>query len=173
VIRWFKFSAVGIAGAGVQLVTLSLLLKLHLNYLPATALAVETALLHNYVWHSLWTWRGRPGSLWRFQLSNGMVSICSNLILMRVLTGWAGIPAVPANLAAIAITSVLNFWLADRWVFYRSALRAASTVARSESLGSEETIGRTIQPRPVGMSRESEIARHSIYRPSRRGSISQ
>jgi len=73
VIRWVRFSAVGIAGTGVQLLALWLLLKLRMNYLAATALAVEAAVLHNYVWHSLWTWRGLTGSLWRFQLSNGLV----------------------------------------------------------------------------------------------------
>lgn len=118
-IRWLKFSTVGIAGTGVQLLALYRLLKFHMNYLAATALAVETAVLHNYIWHSSWTWRGRPGSFWRFQLSNGLVSIGSNLILMRLLTGWAGIPVVRANLAAIAMTSLLNFWFSDRWVFPR------------------------------------------------------
>ena len=120
-IRWFKFSAVGIVGTGVQLAALSLYLKFHMNYLEAAALAVETAILHNYVWHALWTWRGLAGSLWRFQLSNGFVSLVSNLVLMRLLTGWAGIPAVPANLAAISLTSFVNFWLGDRWVFAQPA----------------------------------------------------
>jgi putative flippase GtrA len=36
---------------------------------------------------------------------------------MRMLTGWWGIPAVPANLAAIVATSLLSFRLGDRWVF--------------------------------------------------------
>lgn len=161
-IRFARFSAVGIIGTGVQLAVLWLLVRLRMNYLLATALAVEAAIFHNYVWHALWTWRERPGSFWRFQLSNGFVSIVSNVLLMRLLTGWGGIPPLPANLAAIAITSAANFCLGDRWVFrYRSALRASSIVERSESLGSVETIGRTIQPSPVGISRESEIARHS------------
>jgi putative flippase GtrA len=93
-----------------------------MNYLPATALAVEMAVLHNYVWHTRWTWRdhgrrGRPGSLWRFQISNGLISLVSNLALMRLLTGWAEIPAVPANILAIACTSLVNFWISERWVF--------------------------------------------------------
>jgi len=149
-------------GTGVQLAVLWLLVRLPVNYLIATALAVEGAILHNYIWHALWTWRERPGSFWRFQVSNGFVSIVSNVLLMRLLTGWAGIPPLPANLAAVVITSAANFCLGDRWVFpYRSALRASSIVERSESLGRVEMIGRTIHPSPVGMSRESEMARHS------------
>ncbi len=115
--RLSKFSAVGVVGAGVQLLALALFLRLHLNYLLATAAAVETAILHNYQWHARWTWRGRPGRFWRFQVSNGLVSLTSNLILMRLLTGAVGIPPIPSNLIAIAATSLANFWLGDRWVF--------------------------------------------------------
>jgi putative flippase GtrA len=115
--RWLKFNAVGLIGVGVQLVVLQVLVKFGFNYLLATALAVETAILHNYFWHVRWTWRGRAGSLWRFHLGNGLVSLVSNVALMRLFTGWLGVPVVPANLAAIAITSVVNFFIGDRWVF--------------------------------------------------------
>ena len=115
---------VGILGAGVQLTVLALLVKLGLNYLVATALGVEAALLHNYIWHTRWTWKDRSGkrleTLWRFHCSNGLVSIVSNVILMRVFAGWAGLPTLAANLLAIACASVLNFWLGDRWVFVTS-----------------------------------------------------
>ena len=115
--RWLKFNAIGLIGAGVQLVALQVLVKLGVHYLLATALAVETAILHNYFWHVRWTWRGRAGSLWRFHLGNGLVSLVSNVALMRLATGWLGAPVLPANIAAIAITSVVNFFIGDRWVF--------------------------------------------------------
>lgn len=119
--RWLRFNAVGMIGAVVQLSVLALLTRLGVNYLIATALAVECAVLHNYVWHVRWTWKGRAGSLWRFHLANGVISIVLNLIWMRVFTGWLGMPAVAANLLAIALTSVVNFALGDRWVFLRSS----------------------------------------------------
>ena len=122
--RWLKFSAVGLIGVGVQLGALAALTKLSVNYLVATAVAVEIALLHNYAWHRRWTWAGRnarSGRLLRFHLANGLVSLISNLVWMRVLTGGLGVPAVPANLAAITVTSLLNFALGERWVFTRSA----------------------------------------------------
>jgi putative flippase GtrA len=122
VIRWLKFNAVGILGAGVQLAVLWLLVRFGLHYLFATGLAVETAVLHNYAWHVRWTWADRPEGrgwirLWRFHLANGFVSILSNLALMRVFAGWLGIPVLGANVLAIALTSVVNFLLGDRWVF--------------------------------------------------------
>jgi putative flippase GtrA len=115
--RWLRFNFVGVIGAGVQLGVLALLIRLHVQYLVATAIAIEVALLHNFVWHCRWTWAGEGGSLWRFHLSNGLISLCSNLLLMRLFTGTMGWPPVPANLAAIAIASLLNFLMASRWVF--------------------------------------------------------
>jgi putative flippase GtrA len=119
--RWLKFNAVGMIGAVVQLSVLAVLTKLGVQYLIATALAVECAVLHNYVWHTRWTWKGRTGSLWRFHLANGLVSVTLNLIWMSVFKGWLGLPVVVANLLAIALTSVANFALGDRWVFLRSS----------------------------------------------------
>src|SRR2546430_14050761 len=59
-LRWLKFNFVGLVGIGVQLLALALLKSgLHLNYLLATALAVETAVVHNFLWHERFTWRGR------------------------------------------------------------------------------------------------------------------
>jgi putative flippase GtrA len=116
-----RFNLVGIMGAGVQLGALALLLRLHIHYLVATAIALETAVLHNYVWHRRWTWSGERGSLRRFHLSNGLISLCSNLLLMRLFAGAMRLPPVPSNLAAITITSLLNFFMASRWVFAPSA----------------------------------------------------
>ena len=116
-IRWVRFNAVGILGAGIQLAVLWLMLRLRVNYLVATAIALEIAVLHNYVWHCRWTWAGRAGSLWRFHLSNGLGALICNLALMRVFTGSMGFKPIPSNLAAITMTSFLNFALASKWVF--------------------------------------------------------
>jgi len=120
-VRWAKFNAVGAIGVAVQLGSLALLIQLGVHYLLATALAVEAAVLQNYYWHTRWTWKGREGSLWRFHLANGLLSLISNLVWMRMFTGWLGIPPLPANLMAIALTSTANFLLGDRWVFARKS----------------------------------------------------
>ncbi len=114
---WLKFNAVGIAGAIVQLAAITLLTRARVHYLLATSLAVEAAILHNFYWHTRWTWKDREPRLWRFHIANGAVSLVSNLILMRVFTGWLGVPPLTANLGAITLTSLVNFVLSDRWVF--------------------------------------------------------
>jgi putative flippase GtrA len=128
--RWLKFNAVGIAGAALQLTLVWLLTRAGLHYLLATALAVEAALLHNFFWHVRWTWKDRQPSLLRFHFANGLVSILSNLALMKLFTGIMHIGPVPANLAAIAITSLVNFFLGDRWVFLSGGDRLSENLHR-------------------------------------------
>jgi putative flippase GtrA len=59
-VRWSKFNFVGGIGIAVQFAALFLLKTVfHLDYLVATALAVEAAVLHNFVWHERFTWADR------------------------------------------------------------------------------------------------------------------
>jgi len=124
--RWLKFNLVGAFGIGVQLGTLALLTSgLRINYLWATALAVEAAVLHNFVWHERFTWADRAcltrrqvvRRLLRFNLTTGGVSILGNLLLMRLLVGQAHLPFLAANLLTIAGCSLINFVVNDRVVF--------------------------------------------------------
>lgn len=124
-LRWLKFNAVGIAGVVVQIWFLHLFLRAQVNYLAATALAVEAAVLHNFAWHQRYTWADRPcdglacilSRLLRFHLSNGVVSIVGNVFLMRLLAGELGLPPLKANFVAILACSVVNYFLGDRFIF--------------------------------------------------------
>jgi dolichol-phosphate mannosyltransferase len=123
--RWLKFNFVGALGIGVQLAALSLLTAAGLGYLAATALAVETAVLHNFVWHERMTWRDRATPILgrlltrflRFQMANGAISLAGNLLAMRLLVGALHLPVLAANLGAIAGCAALNFVVSDRLVF--------------------------------------------------------
>ena len=124
--RWVKFNVVGGGGVIVQLALLAILTQLlDVHYLLATLIAVEGAILHNFVWHQKWTWRDQPthslagiGSrLLRFHLSNGLTSILGNTLLIKVFVDTFQLPVVIAGLAAIAVCSLLNFLLSDLFVF--------------------------------------------------------
>jgi putative flippase GtrA len=127
--RLLKFCLVGCIGVGVQLSVLYALQKLKVDYLIATGLAVESAVIHNFLWHRRFTWadRMRSGprefilSLFRFHLSNGLVSLFGNVALMRVLVGKLAMPVLPANCAAIVICFTANFLASDCWVFRLAA----------------------------------------------------
>jgi putative flippase GtrA len=124
--RWLKFNAVGGVGIVVQLTALSVFRSwLKLDYLLATGLAVEIAVIHNFLWHERYTWADRPAKrpgqsllrLAKFNASNGAVSMVGNLGLMRLLVGEVRFNYVVSNLVAIVVCSLVNFLLSDRFVF--------------------------------------------------------
>ena len=126
IVRWGRFSAVGAMGMMVQMGALLLFNRcLGGHYLWAAAVALEVTLLHNFVWHWHYTWRDRRDGvtpirrLLRFQISNGLVSMLGNLVLMRVLVNGAHMPLVVSNLLAIGCCSMANFCLGDGWAFAR------------------------------------------------------
>jgi putative flippase GtrA len=136
------FNAVGVLGLGVQAALLWLLMAVGgFNYLLATALAVEGAILHNFFWHERWTWsdRTRPnpsgwmGRLARFNLTTGAVSIAGNLAAMAALVGGLRLHYLAATLIAVAACSVLNFMATDRLVFRLSILALCATATRAEA----------------------------------------
>lgn len=124
---WIKFNLVGLLGFALQTGALFVLTHAapRVSYLAATAMAVELAVLNNFVWHHLWTWSDRPSftkgetlrRLWKFNVTTGLVSITGNLLLMSVLVGRLGLPIVGANLVTVAACSILSFFLADRIAF--------------------------------------------------------
>jgi len=124
--RWIAFNLVGALGILVQISTLAALTGgLGLHYLAGTGLAVEAAVLHNFLWHEHWTWSDRLGhakeGMWkrlvRFHLSNGALSIGGNLILMRLFVGSWSMHYALANIVTISTCSLLNFLASDRYVF--------------------------------------------------------
>jgi putative flippase GtrA len=126
--RVLKFNAVGLLGIGVNMGAFALLRAgLGIPYLAATALAVEIAVLHNFVWHEKFTWRDRSGGgtrqvaarLLRFHAGNGVVSILGNVGLMRIFVGGLHWNQYAANLAAISLCAVANFAVSEWFVFRR------------------------------------------------------
>jgi putative flippase GtrA len=120
--RWLKFNLVGGIGIGVQLLVLIVLKTvLHLDYMIATALAVEIAVVHNFLWHERFTWADRAGAgftrFLKFNLTTGLSSIAGNLLLMKLLVGLGHMNYVSANGITITAFSAINFLVSDGFVF--------------------------------------------------------
>ena len=121
-VRWMKFNAVGGIGILIQLGVLAFLTEaLRVPYLVATAVAAETAILYNFIWHERFTWadrksRGRLGRLLRFNATTGVFSILGNTFFTKLLVN-AGLGHISASIGAIALCSIINFLLNDRVVF--------------------------------------------------------
>jgi dolichol-phosphate mannosyltransferase len=126
-LHWIKFNVVGVLGFALQSGALFVLTHsaLQISYLAATAVAVELAVLNNFVWHQRWTWRDRPSRtrkatlrrLVKFNVTTGLVSISGNLVLMSILVGRFRLPVSGANVLTVACCSILSFFLADRIAF--------------------------------------------------------
>jgi putative flippase GtrA len=125
-IRWLKFNAVGAMGIVVQLLALALWLRvLGVHYMWASVLAVETAVLHNFCWHWRWTWadRRRAGlgpmaaTLFRFNLSNGMISLFGTVLCTGILTGIFKMNPLLANVLSLGPCCITNYLVSDRLIF--------------------------------------------------------
>ena len=130
-VRVGRFWGVGLAGIGVQMATLAILTHvLSVHYAAATFIAVGAAIVHNFLWHRVWTWADRrahvsaPIAFTRFVAANGLVSIAGNLGLMAVFVSVGNMPVLAANAIAIAVCGLVNYWAGDRIVFARTATSA-------------------------------------------------
>ena len=135
--RWLAFNGVGTIGVVLQLAVLAALTRgAGLHPLAATAIAVEAAILHNFLWHQRWTWRDRPSRsarvtaarLLRFHAMNGAISMIGNVGIVAVLTPL-GIGALSANAIAIAVCSLANFVASNALVFKAARVAVALAIA--------------------------------------------
>lgn len=125
--HWLKFNLVGLLGFGLQSLVLFALTRspYSIGYLAATAVAVELAVLNNFVWHQRWTWNDRPTRtrretlrrLAKFNVTAGLVSIVGNLLFMSILVGRFRLPINGANALTVGLCSLVSFFLADRIAF--------------------------------------------------------
>ena len=125
--HWIKFNVVGLLGFALQSAVLFVLTRsaFSVGYLAATAVAVELAVLNNFVWHQRWTWNDRPSRtkretlrrLAKFNATAGLVSIVGNLIFMSILVGRFRLPINGANAITVGACSLISFFLADRIAF--------------------------------------------------------
>jgi putative flippase GtrA len=128
--RWIVFNSVGAMGIGVQITVLWVLASVfQIGYLPATGLAVEAAIVHNFLWHEHWTWADRKkqcsgGALKRFlyfHMANGAISLVGNLIFMQVFVEIFALHYMVSNLLSVVICSALNF-VAGNSLVYRQMI---------------------------------------------------
>jgi dolichol-phosphate mannosyltransferase len=117
---------VGLLGLAFQLWLLALLTRqFQMPLAAATLLAVETAVLHNFLWHERFTWRDRSSlsfrqraiRLLRFHAGNGLVSLFGNTLLNYCLVDRLHAPVLPSAICAVTVCSMANFLLAERWVY--------------------------------------------------------
>lgn len=121
--RFLRFGLVGLSGVFVDMAVLYLLhTGLGLPLTRSKVVAAEVAILNNFIWNDAWTFadisllqQGWPARLKRFLKFNliCLAGLVLNVIVLNVLYNvvfgqrWAYL----ANLLAIGVVTVWNFWL--------------------------------------------------------------
>jgi dolichol-phosphate mannosyltransferase len=120
--RFFKFGLVGFSGVFVDMAIFYLLSDastLGWGLTRSKIIAAEVAVLNNFLWNDLWTFRdlaeqqfGLRKLIKRFVKFNliCLVGIGLNLIILNLLYNYLGVNKYIANLIAIAIVTIWNFW---------------------------------------------------------------
>lgn len=130
--RYARFCIVG--GTGV-IVDMGLILlpaspsMLAWNLTASKVIAAEAAILNNFVWNDLWTFRGlalsrnawfqRLARLGKFNLIC-VTGIAVSMLLLNVQVYWLHLNVYLANLLAIVLVSVWNFFMNLRFGWERS-----------------------------------------------------
>ena len=125
--RPLAFAAVASGGFLIQMAIVAMLTRT--TSIPAeaaTAIGVELAILHNFLWHERWTWRDRiaaerPRRFLDYQLATGCISLAGNIFVVGIAVRAYAVDPTAANVLAVAMMSVANYLAADRWVFARGA----------------------------------------------------
>jgi dolichol-phosphate mannosyltransferase len=121
--RFLRFCLVGLTGVVVDMVILYLLSdpsQLGLGLTRSKAVAAEVAIINNFLWNDVWTFRGaaraRGGGVQRFRRFLSFNAICGvglvlNLVILNVLFNYFGMNRYVANAVAIGAVTMWNFWL--------------------------------------------------------------
>ena len=121
-LQLLKFCLVGATGYVVNLVVFALLVRgLDVHYMPAAVLSFCVAVLNNYLWNRLWTFRGQRGHFYHQGLRFFIVAWCAlaaNLIVLRALVAL-GMDEVGAQAVAIIVVTPVNFIGNKLWSFRR------------------------------------------------------
>ena len=121
--RFIQFGLVGGTGVLVDMTVLFLLADprtLAWNLSLGKAIAAEVAILNNFIWNDMWTfrdlsggqtgWRSRSNRLGRFNLIC-LAGITLNILILNAEVRWLHMNLYVANFVAIFVVSLWNFWM--------------------------------------------------------------
>ena len=118
-----RFGAVGASGYFVNLAVYWLALNAKVEYRAAAVAAFAIALVNNFAWNRLWTFRDSPGPVGGQAFRFVVVSTASFLLalaLLSVLVRDTGAPKLLAQAAAIVAVTPVSFLANKLWSFRTS-----------------------------------------------------
>ncbi len=128
--RYVRFGTVGLSGTVVNLAVLFVgqeylfkgIQSEDFRLTISLVLAIFCATVNNFIWNRIWTWSDRKEAIDRHffvQLGQYFIACWVAIALQFVMTTAMAdyVHYIFANLIAIAISSVINFFLNDAWTF--------------------------------------------------------
>jgi putative flippase GtrA len=144
--RCVRFLLTGFAGFLCQIAVLWLLNSLlSVNYIVATTVAIELAIVFNYVLHENWTWQDRRVTtirerclrLARFNAMTAITSVAGGVFITALLVESLGLPPVAANSISVIALGIVNFAGANSLVFRAGVGLMALAIATSAAAAEE------------------------------------
>lgn len=142
----------GVVGASGVVVNNAVLYALHgllgWSLIPSSVLAVEAAIVNNFVWNDLWTFSERTKTSYRFLRFNlvSLGGLVVNTAVLAALVTFAGVHYLIANLIAIGVAMGWNFAANARWTWVRGAGAADSRPVHSTPKGEIMTSDLVVVP---------------------------
>ena len=96
---------------------------LKIPIIPASMMAIEVAILHNFLWFRWWAWKDRihrPSffkHLLFYNAATGVVDLVANVSVLWALSTFAGVHYLLANLAGMIAGPFIKFWLNEKFIF--------------------------------------------------------
>ena len=123
--QFVKFCLVGGSGVVVDMAVLHFLADARWcgwNVSLSKLCSAQAAMLNNFLWNELWTFRNSSGNrklhpgvvrrLWRFHAICG-IGIGLAVLIMHLFYTWLAFNLYVANLLAILLVTLWNFWIFD------------------------------------------------------------
>ncbi|OKH55741.1 sulfonate ABC transporter permease [Calothrix sp. HK-06] len=119
--RFLRFGVVGFSGLGVDLTVFYILRQIfELGLTRSTILSAETAIINNFLWNDIWTFRdissrqtGKGARLKRFLKFNVicLAGVILQALIVNSLYNVMKVNEYLAKLIAIAVVVLWNFWV--------------------------------------------------------------
>jgi glycosyltransferase XagB len=135
-----RFGLVGLSGVLVNsLVLWYLAVNLSLPVVVSGILAVETAIITNFLLNDRWTFRAtgyrhRVGRRLRRYHSIALGGMIISVSVLTALTTHTPLPLLIANLCAIATATAWNYTVSSRWAWAQAAVAGELAPRRSNGL---------------------------------------
>jgi dolichol-phosphate mannosyltransferase len=114
-----RFAVVGASGYAINLAVFAAAIAERVDYRLAATAAFGVALLNNFAWNRLWTFRDARGSTRAQAARFVVVSVAAFLLSLVVLDSLVrvGAPELPAQAAAVLTVTPVSFLANKLWSF--------------------------------------------------------